>query len=78
MKIRGDIVAVTGLFWDQNMRPIVRRVPRALAAGMLAEILRQFAGLKAGTICDTDGTAFYSAAGQYLFTVPARAGEVQP
>lgn len=78
MKIRSDLVTVTGLFRDRNMMPIVRTVPRGLAAGMLAEILRQFAGLEAGSICDADGTAFYNAAGQHLFTVPARAGEVQP
>jgi hypothetical protein len=70
VKIRKDRVTVTGLFWDRNMPPIVRTVPPSLAAGTLAEILRQFAGLKAGSISDTDGTAFYNASGAHLFTVP--------
>jgi hypothetical protein len=70
-----DRVTVTGLFWDPNMMPIVRTGPRSQAAGMLAEILRQFAGLKAASICHGDVTDFYNAAGRFLFGVPVRLRE---
>jgi hypothetical protein len=66
---------VAGLFWDRNLPPIIRRVPPTQAPGMLREMLRQFAGLKAATICDAQGTAFFNAAGQHLFMVSVRAGE---
>ena len=71
-----DGAVVAGLFWDRNLPPIIHNVPHAQAPGMLREILRQFAGLKAATICDAQGTAFFNAAGQHLFTVPVRAGEL--
>ena len=75
MRVKTEIATVSGLFWDRNMPPIVQRVRRSAVPGTALHILHRFAGLKAVKIQDADGTAFYNAAGEHLFTVPPQKGE---
>ena len=60
------------LQWLHDGPKMVQKCETEQEAKMtLVDWINRFAGIKAVTLTDTEGTHFYNALGKYLFTVPA-------